>query len=184
MSKKILIVDDRPKRPSLHLSEGELDDLRSLVVMTETSDDEDMGQYDLIAIHRSYVINKGLSDKLDYLIKTKGVYVILFSGGIGQPTISSNGHMAIIGSDLFYSKNLIDFCKDLSVADSIHLYKLVYGVSKWQLPLYARLRSLLWIDPDCADFDYYLERKSIMNALSLKSTDAILEAINRLVLGL
>ena len=126
MPKRILIVDDRPKRPSLHLSVEELDNLRSLATMSETLDVEDLEQYDLIAIHRSYVINKCLGDQLDNLIKTNGIFVILFSGGIGQPTVSSKGHMAIIGSDLFYSKNLIDFCKDLSGADSIQLYKLVF----------------------------------------------------------
>lgn len=184
MPRRILIVDDRPKRPSLHLNAKELDALRSLVTMSETLEVEDLEQYDLIAVHRSYVINKGFGDHLDSLIKKNGLYVILFSGGIGQPTISSNGHMAIIGSDLFYSKNLIDFCKDLSGSDSIQLYKLVYGVGKWQLPLYARLRQLQWIDPSGFDFDYSQERKSIMNSLLLNSTDEIPEAINRLVLGL
>ena len=184
MPKEILIVDDRPKRPSLHLDTEELDELRSLVTMSETLEVEDLEQYDLIAIHRSYVINKGLGDQLDNLIKKNGLYVILFSGGIGQPTITSNGHLAIIGSDLFYSKNLIDFCKDLSGTDSIQLYKLVYGVKKWQLPLYSRLRQLLWIDPSGSNFDYSQERKSIMNSLQLNSIDEIPKAINRLVLGL
>ena len=184
MQRRILIVDDRPKRPSLHLSTEELEDLRSLVTMSETLEVEDLEQFDLIAIHRSYVINKGLSDRLDNLMRTKGLYVILFSGGIGQPTISCKGHMAIIGSDLFYSKNLIDFCKDLSGADSIQLYKLVYGGNKWQLPLLARLRQLIWMDPTGADFDYSQERRSIMNSLPLISTDEIPEAINRLVCGL
>ena len=184
MQRRILIVDDRPKRPSLHLCTEELEDLRSLVTMSETLEVEDLEQFELIAIHRSYVINKGLSDRLDNLIRTKGLYVILFSGGIGQPIISYKGHIAILGSDLFYSKNLIDFCKDLSVADSIQLYKLVYGVNKWQLPSLARLRQLIWMDPTGADFYYLQERRSIMNSLSLNSTDEIPEAINRLVYGL
>ncbi len=184
MPKRILIVDDRPKRPSLHLSAGELDTLRSLVTMSESLDGEDLERYDLLAIHRSYVINKGFGDQLDNLIKKKGLYVILFSGGVGQPTILNNGHMAIIGSDLFYSKNLIAFCEDLMVSDSIQLYKLVYGVDKWQLPLFARLRQLLWIDPEGSDFDYSQERRSIMNSLQLTSTEDITAAINRLVLGL
>lgn len=184
MPKRILIVDDRPKRPSLHLSIEELDELRSLVTMSETIEVEDLDQYDLIAIHRSYVINKGLGDQLDNLINNNGLYVVLFSGGIGQPTISSKGDMAVIGSELFYSKNLIDFCKDLSSADSIQLYKLIYGVNQWKLPLLARLRQLIWMDPSGADFDYSQERKSIMNSLLLNSTEEIPEAINHLVLGL
>ena len=92
--------------------------------------------------------------------------------------------MAVVGSELFYSKNLIDFCKDLSDTDSIQLYKLIYGVNQWQLPLLARLRQLIWMDPSGGDFDYSQERKSIMNSLSLNSIDEISEAINRLVLGL
>ena len=184
MPKRILIVDDRPKRPSLHLNKEELDDLRSLVTMSETLEVEGLEQYDLVAIHRSYVINKGLGDQLDNLINNNGIYVVLFSGGIGQPTISNKGHMAVVGSELFYSKNLIDFCKDLSDTDSIQLYKLIYGVNQWQLPLLARLRQLIWMDPSGGDFDYSQERKSIMNSLSLNSIDEISEAINRLVLGL
>ena len=137
MSHRIIIIDDRPNRPALHLPDQVIGELKSLpnVQFATSINEVDLDQFDIVAIHRSYVVSANLSEELDKLVKSSSKYLILFSGGVSQQTVSDSGHKAIIGSEVFYSSHLLPFCKDLSSDEDIQLYKLLYGIDSWKLPI-------------------------------------------------
>lgn len=182
MSKSIVIIDDRPNRPSLHLPEDAIRQLHSLpnVRFASSIGDLDLKQFDVIAIHRSYVVRAKLFNELDKLIKDYSKYLILFSGGVSQQTISERGHKATIGSEVFYSSNLIPFCQDIQETESIQLYKLLYGINSWELPILMRLRQLYWMDPEEENGDVEDEREDIEDTLGISSYDELNNRIAQL----
>ena len=186
MPHRIVIIDDRPNRPYLHLPEDTIGKLKNLpnVHFANSKNDVDCDQFDVIAIHRSYVISANLCEELDNLIKNTSKYLILFSGGVSQQTVSNRGHKAILGSEVFYSSHLLPFCEDLSSEKEIQLYKLLYGIDTWKLPILMRLRQLYWLDPDEEDTDIDDEKEEIEEALGIDSIEALEADITQLVKGI
>lgn len=154
MSHKILIIDDRPKRRDIHLSEDIIQELEALpnVHFSQDAYEYDDEQYDVIAIHTSIVKQNSLYKEMDKLVE-KGKYLILFSGGEDQQTIVASGHKAVLSAQVFYSQNLLHFCKSMMEdKQEVQLFELLYGKS-WQLPVLIKLRRLHWMDP-LGELDY------------------------------
>lgn len=183
MAHRIVIIDDRPNRPYLHLPKDTIEKLKNLpnVRFATSINDVNFDQFDVIAIHRSYVVSANLSEELDNLIKNASKYLILFSGGVNQQTVSNSGHKAILGSEVFYSSHLLPFCEDLSSDEDIQLYKLLYGIDTWRLPILMRLRQLYWLDPEENDTDIDDEKEEIEEALGIDSIEALEAEITQLV---
>lgn len=183
MPHRIVIIDDRPNRPFLHLPEDTIKRIKSLpnVNFATSIKDVDYDQYDVIAIHRSYAIRANLDNELDNQIKNKK-YLILFSGGVSQPTISNKGHKATLGSEVFYSSHLLPFCEDISSSEEdIQLFKLLYGVDTWKLPILLRLRQLYWLDPNEEDIDIDDEKENLEDTLRIYSIEVLESEITKLV---
>ena len=183
MPHEIVIIDDRPIRPYLHLSDDIIGKLKNLpnVLFATSINDVDCEQYDVIAIHRSYVVSANLSEELDNFVKNDSKYLILFSGGVSQQTISNRGHKAILGSEVFYSSRLLPFCENLSSEEDIQLYKLLYGIDTWKLPILMRLRQLYWLDPDKDDTDIDDEKEEIEEALRIDSIETLEAELTQLI---
>lgn len=181
MPKRILIIDDRPTRPTLHLPAVVIEQLKQLpnVSLVSSIDESDYEAFDILAIHRSYVISAKLSDRIDAFLQNNSKYLILFSGGISQSIVSEKGRKAILGSESFYSSHLLPFCQELSECEDVQLYKLLYGVESWKLPLLLRLRHLCWIDPDNSDIDIEDEKDEIEDVLQMHSIDEVDKAIKQ-----
>lgn len=185
MPKRIVIIDDRPNRPYLHLSEDEIKQLYSLpnVHISSGIESVDIEQFDIVAIHRSYVVSANLFNKLDSVGNNNAKYLILFSGGVSQPTVTDKGHKATMGSEVFYSEHLLPFCKELSESDDVQLYKLIYGIEIWKLPILMRLRYLIWLDPNEDSLDIDDEKEEIEDALNISAIDDVNNTIKLLVKG-
>ena len=183
MPKRIAIIDDRPNRPYLHLSEDVIKQLQKLpnVQFFPGIEDVDLEQFDIIAIHRSYVINNNLMNVLDSLLKNNAKYLVLFSGGVSQPTVTEKGHKATVGSEVFYSPHLYPFCQELTEIDEIQLYKLLYGIGSWKLPILMRLRQLYWLDPDEDDPDIDDEKEEIEDALDINTPEELEKNIQLII---
>lgn len=183
MPHKIVIIDDRPNRPLLHLSEESFQTLKELpnVQFVTSKEEVDCSQFDVIAIHRSYVVSANLGDEFDNLIKNNSKYVVFFSGGVSQQTITDKGHKAILGSEVFYSPNLLPFCEDLDSDEDVQLYKLLYGIDSWRLPIMLRLRQLYWLDPDEDDTDIDDEKEEIQESLGIDTVDELEKEIKKLI---
>ena len=98
------------------------------------------------------VKQNSLYKEMDKLVE-KGKYLILFSGGEDQQTIVASGHKAVLSAQVFYSQNLLHFCKSMMEdKQEVQLFELLYGKS-WQLPVLIKLRRLHWMDP-LGELDY------------------------------
>ena len=185
MSKSVLIIDDRPMRPYLHLTEDIVYKLQQLpnVNCRTSAEGVNFEEYDVIAIHKSYATSNNLVNTLDKTISNGSKYIVYFSGGISQQAITRGGHQAIIGSDVFYSKHLFPFCEQLINDEDIQLFKLIYGLEQWRLPILMRLRQLNWMNPD-GEYDkkITLQKEDIIEALGLdnKQIEELNLTINQL----
>ena len=163
--KKVIIVDDRLERMKLHLSTESLTDLKSLVedgilmISTEISSEKDginsvFIDYDIIAVHRSYLANTSMSNSFNEYVKRSNKYFIVFSGGISQSILSNKGHLLNINSSDFYTPELPRFIKKFCSDNGIEspLLQYLYGDS-WRLTLLLQYRHLLWTYGDIDDID-------------------------------
>ena len=185
--RRILIVDDRPERPKTHLSKEVVEKIKSLEgldFVSELTSSEDLSAYDVIAMHRTYVKIHDLQRSLHDLACKEGKFVILYSGGISQLTVSEQGHMMTIPASEFYSGRLLQFCEDLILSDEpVQLFKLVYGRKGWKLPLCMRIRQILWQDPELESDGNYEEVQELKNILDLQG-ETVDEAIEKIVKGI
>lgn len=160
-----IIIDDRTERKKRHLSEESLNELYSLVNrgLLKLSDgsnfslnnfDSIMNEYDLIAIHRSYLINCGIINSLPEYIKKYKRYIIVFSGGVSQNTVLNKGYQLTVDSSDFYTEKLPSFVEDFCKVESMKspLLKFLYGAS-WKLTLLLKYRYFLWTYGDIDDID-------------------------------
>ena len=110
--------------------------------------------YDLIAIHRSYLIKHGIYNALLEYIKPRNKYLIVFSGGVSQNTVLNKGFQLTVNSSDFYTEKLPsfieEFCKDEAIKSP--LLKYLYGDS-WKLTLLLKYRYFLWAYEDIDDMD-------------------------------
>lgn len=163
--KKVIIVDDRLERMRLHLSTESLTDLKNLVedgflmISTEISSEKDginsvFIDYDIIAVHRSYLANTSMSNSFNEYVKRTNKYFIVFSGGISQSILSNKGHLLNINSSDFYTPELPRFIKKFCSENGIEspLLQYLYGDS-WRLTLLLQYRHLLWTYGDIDDID-------------------------------
>lgn len=155
MSKKILIVDDRPLRRQNLLKEewNNISSLDNVEQMTCMPSEDEVESFDIVAVHRSYVMSHDYYDYLIKLVKTKDKYVILFSGGISQYLLEESGKLLTLPVVDFYSEDLYQFCSELTESDDVKLMKLVFGTERWKLPILMKIRELTWLDPEGDDDD-------------------------------
>lgn len=154
---KVVIIDDRKERKKLHLSEAALSSLEKLVlsgklvVMESINDIEEIANYSLIAVHRSYLINSGVYNNLLDFIKKSKKLLIIFSGNISQNMIMNNGRQLNINASDFYIEKLPEFLNRFSEENiESPLLQYIYGDS-WKLSLLLQYRYLLWIYGDDVD---------------------------------
>ena len=154
---KVVIIDDRKERKKLHLSEAALSSLEKLVlsgkldVMESINDIEEIANYSLIAVHRSYLINSGVYNNLLDFIKKSNKLLIIFSGNISQNMIMNNGRQLNINASDFYIEKLLEFINRFSEENlESPLLQYIYGDS-WKLSLLLQYRYLLWIYGDDVD---------------------------------
>ena len=154
---KVVIIDDRKERKKLHLSEAAISSLEKLVlsgkldVMESINDIEEIANYSLIAVHRSYLINSGVYNNLLDFIKKSNKLLIIFSGNISQNMIMNNGRQLNINASDFYIEKLPEFINRFSEENlESPLLQYIYGDS-WKLSLLLQYRYLLWIYGDDVD---------------------------------
>jgi|GEM_PF-2127317 len=148
---KVLIIDDRQERQQMFLNDlyQKLKNIKDITLKSSFSKEEDT-DYDIFAIHRSYLKTK---DDLDFdkvrdNILEQKKYFISFSGSINEAHIIGNGHYLQIGSREFYSKKTVDFFEKLQMQNSDieeeHLFEqMLYGKS-WKLTYLLKLKNYLW----------------------------------------
>ena len=154
---KVVIIDDRKERKKLHLSEAAISSLEKLVlsgkldVMESINDIEEIANYSLIAVHRSYLINSGVYNNLLDFIKKSNKLLIIFSGNISHNMIMNDGRQLNINASDFYIEKLPEFINRFSeeILES-PLLQYIYGDS-WKLSLLLQYRYLLWIYGDDVD---------------------------------
>ena len=152
--KKAIIIDDNPnrKKPFQNESKSQFEMMIANGLLTISDGKnldilsfEELEDYDLIAIHRTYLAKQGIfNDFIDY-IRSRNKWLIIFSGGTTQNTIQMNGKQLNINFSDFYNERLIpfldNFCNDFPMASP--LLQFLYGDS-WRLTLLLQYRYLLW----------------------------------------
>jgi hypothetical protein len=183
MPKKILIVDDRPLRRQSLLKEewGCIDSLCNVTIMTSLPPKDNVESYDIIAIHRSYVMSHECYDYMHNMIRKDGKYVIFFSGGNNQYVLEESGRLLTLPVTDFYSQNLYPFCEELSREDDIRLMKLIYGIERWKLPILLKIRDLIWQDPEKENDDYQEEIEVLQSMLGLSELTNVDKEIRDLI---
>ena len=154
---RVLIIEDRPERRKALMSDNDFSELEKLKdkgwVTLDTklpiSKEElisVLSQYDLIAIHRSWMAQAGVGNVIEEFTKERK-FLITFSGGITQNLLMNNRKRLNINSTDFYKHNLIEvierFVNDNEEC-SEPLLELLYGRS-WKLPLLMQYRNILWL---------------------------------------
>ena len=161
--KKIIIIDDRQDRKKLHLSDNsinELNNLESEGLLTIVSGIDlsnlncSLGDYDIIAVHRSYLVNNNMFNSINDYIRNQEKYLIVFSGGISQNTLLNKGKLLNINSSDFYTSKLPVFIKEFCFETNWQspLLKYLYG-DTWRLTLLLHYRYLLWAYGNINDID-------------------------------
>lgn len=143
--RRILIVEDRTQRMVQMFGQENLSALGKLdsVRLAEFLPD-DYVDYDVIAIHRSYLDRNKLNSALFRFIDDKAKRLIVFSGGNSRQEMFKEGRILILTAREFYSDKLIPFLKDISQDGSeLSLAKLLYG-DEWKLPTLVKIRNLEW----------------------------------------
>lgn len=183
MSKKILIVDDRPLRRQNLLNDvwNNISSLDNVKHMTCMPSEDEVESFDIIAIHRSYVMSHEYYDYLTRLVKTKDKYVILFSGGISQYLLEESGKLLTLPVTDFYSENLYLFCSELDVSDDIRLMKLVFGTERWKLPILMKMRELMWLDPEEENDDFQEQISELQQESGVTDLSSIDNLISTLI---
>ena len=104
-----------------------------------------LSQYDLIAIHRSWMAQAGVGNVIEEFITNENKFLITFSGGITQNLLMNNRKRLNINSVDFYQRNLIAVIERYANDEcSEPLLELLYGRS-WKLPLLMQYRNILWL---------------------------------------
>lgn len=150
--RRILIVEDRTQRMEQMFGLDNLSVLEKLdgVTLAEALP-EDYANYNVIAIHRSYMDRNNLNSALFRFIDDKSRRLIVFSGGNSRQEIYMKGRLLILPARDFYSDKLIPFLKDILQDDAeLSLAKLIYG-DNWELPILAKIRNLEWQIEDGID---------------------------------
>lgn len=189
--RKVIIIDDNPnrKKPFQNESKSQLEILMSKGLLT-TSNGKDLDfqsfelleDFDLIAIHRTYLLKRRIiNDLIDY-IKNRDKWLILFSGGTTQNTILMNGKQLNINFSDFYNDRLIpfldNFCNGSTMSSPLLLF--LYGDS-WRLTLLLQYRYLMWEYENARNIKWQFDRKrerEIRNVLWADGNSRSIEEIS------
>ena len=163
MSKKILLIEDRPERQKLNLlmrqTESSVldkmwflknDDANLNLDLVNDNDFSFMAEYDLILAHKSALealSNGSKSRSLISFCKDAEKDLIMFSGGITTSFYATERkfrYLLVNDSD-FYSYHFITFLKNYSVGNVESLIEIQEGPT-WRLSYLMRCRELLAID--------------------------------------
>lgn len=146
--RKVIIIDDRVERQKQYLSDKDLQSLSAMDGVTLSyqisRDLESYAGYDLLAFHRSALVERNmLSAVIDYC-KRNGKYLVTFSGGINNNNFYTN-HYIELNSKTFYRMDrltafLQDFCQENG---DVHILRLVYG-DNWLMPFMVKYNHLKW----------------------------------------
>ncbi|MBV7440728.1 hypothetical protein KRX57_04785 [Weeksellaceae bacterium TAE3-ERU29] len=153
--KKIILIEDRPKRQTLFLGDNNVKKLESIENLYLPKEDkcrlymekinsneiEELKEYDMILIHRSSLKREGL-ENIEIFCKEESKDLILFSGGNSQYIYSNEPYQNLtINSKDFYSENLIGFITNYINGNSESLLELIYK-SNWKLGEMMKYRLL------------------------------------------
>ena len=140
---------------------------------------KDLSQYDLIAIHRSWMAQAGIGNVIEEFISNENKFFITFSGGITQNLLMNNRKRLNMNSVDFYKHNLIDvIVRYANNKCSEPLLELLYGRS-WKLPILMQYRNLLWLGGQAFNQE---KEFALRELLDENATDEIkLEVINNLI---
>lgn len=161
--RKTIIIDDRPDRKKLHLPDDAISQLEKLedegfLTFSDGKGYESnftkLEEYDMIAIHRTFLTNLNIFNEFIDYIKNRDKWVIIFSGGNTQNTILLNGRQLNISSSDFYTERLAPFIEKFDKESDIAnpLLSFLYGTS-WRLTLLLQYRYLLWEYEDLEEID-------------------------------
>lgn len=151
---KFIIIDDRPQRKNsagYSISKEDIDWIEpfTLTGLNSVSFEElnnELSEYSLIAIHRSYLTEGkkiSLNSVINYAKNNQAKFFILFSGGITQNIVSDN--ILYVNAGDFYSEHLAKFLKKFQSNEISHpLQQFLYGKA-WRLPFLLELRQYLWL---------------------------------------
>lgn len=186
--KKIIIIDDRKERKKQFLKDDkDIEELSKYVDFKESFGNdsaesilEEVKDYELIAIHRSWLLELGDNAEKDLIdfVEDKKKYLVLFSGGIDQKLIQEN-FIARVNSADFYTKWLIEFSKRFNEDENMKspLAQLLYGES-WKLLLWTDLRAIYWKYED--DLNFEKLKEEFGDEEGLKKEDEIKEMFRNL----
>ncbi len=149
--RKLIIVDDRPKRQEHDLGDETLNVLRQLsFVELCTSLSDKIGhldEYSIIAVHRSYLAEKNLLTKVVDETRHKKIYLVIFSGSIPQNELIEERRLNIKSTDFYNPHTLVPFLLNFAKEDSkINLLQLVYGEDLYELPMLMDIRNKFWLN--------------------------------------
>lgn len=155
---RVLIIEDRPERRKTIMRANDFLELEKfkengwVTLKTEmpiSREDliNELSQYDLIAIHRSWMTQTGVGNVIEEFLTNENKFLITFSGGITQNLLMNNRKRLNINSTDFYKHNLIEVIERFVNENeecSEPLLELLYGRS-WKLPLLMQYRNILWL---------------------------------------
>ena len=165
--RKVLILDDRVERKKTHMSDDAIRVLFDCVkqgFLTITTGEElendslldFLANYDLFAIHRSWLVSKKLMQEVIEYVKKERKYFILFSGGISQSLLMNNYTYSSVNSAVFYTNRLPLFVEKFATKEIDQpLLEFLYGKA-WLIPIYMKYRQLIWRGVDESDDEFML----------------------------
>lgn len=174
---KVFILDDRKDRRKTLLSNKELATLDSfeedgVLVFQESLPDskEDfevlLSKYTVIAVHRSWLEQNGLSNKFEeYISANPNKDFIIFSGGTSTTRLTNHHKRLSLNAGVFYSFRLIAFIQDIARGNFPSLLEFLYGKS-WKLPLLLEYRNLLWNNNLISDEEKEEELRELIDETS------------------
>ncbi|WP_121628763.1 hypothetical protein [Poseidonibacter antarcticus] len=168
--KKVLLIEDRPKRQKDFLESANIDletysdvldnkidsDFTNFMLKIK-KDDFDLNIYEVVIAHQSIFINEDrvILGKLQSYCKKNKKSLVLFSGGNETSYSREDYELLHLSSEDFYSKNLILFLEDLR-QDSINIRILSFG-KQWKLNIILNILENvnIFIDNNAdEDIDY------------------------------
>ena len=189
---RVLIIEDRPERRKTIMRDNDFSELEKLKdkgwVTLDTklpiSKEElisVLSQYDLIAIHRSWMAQTGIGNVIEDFLANENKFLITFSGGITQNLLMNNRKRLNMNSTDFYKHNLIEvierFVNDNEEC-SEPLLELLYGRS-WKLPLLMQYRNILWLGGQAFNQE---KEFALRELLDVNAVDELkMEFINNLI---
>ncbi len=184
--RKVLILDDRVERKKAHMSEDAIRVLFDCVkqgfltiINGEELENDSLlnflANYDLIAIHRSWLVSQKMIQEVVEYVKKEHKHLILFSGGISQSLLMNNYTYASVNSAVFYTNRLPFFVEKFATKEIDQpLLEFLYG-GAWLIPIYMKYRQLIWRGVDESDDEFMLFESNYGSCISFFRDKDLLE---------